>query len=154
MKSHVVLIGLALALCGCTSLRESAHGATAFDATTTAIGVGSGIAVEANPLIVSPLAFAGVMLARVVGVEVVNQWDEPQRTQSLSVLNSVWWGVGISNALIILAASNPVGWAFGAMAGLGWWASTENQRLFAQACAQERERLGNAKLVCIYRPPA
>lgn len=141
-------------LCGCSSLRESAHGATAFDAATTAIGVGSGIAVEANPLIGSPIAFAGVMLARVVGTEVVNGWDEPQRTQSLSVMNSVGWGIGISNLLVIVAASNPVGLAFGAMAGLGWWASTEKQRLFAEACAMERIRVANPKLVCIYNPPA
>lgn len=141
-------------LCGCSSLRESAHSATALDAATTAIGVGSGIAVEANPLISSPMAFAGVMLARVVGVEVVNSWDEPRRTESLSVLNSVWWGIGISNLAILLAASNPVGFAFGTLAGLGWWASTENQRLFAQACAQERERLANPQLKCIYIPPA
>lgn len=137
-------------LCGCSSLRESAHGATAIDAATTAIGVGSGIAVEANPLIGSPIAFAGVMLARVVGVEVVNQWDEPQRTQALSGMNAIGWGIGISNLAILLAASNPVGLAFGAMAGLGLWASTENQRLFAEACAAERIRVANPAMKCLF----
>ena len=151
MKSlYAALLAL---LCGCSSLRESAHGATALDAASTAIGIGSGAAVEVNPLIGSPAAFAGIMLARVIGVEIADGMDEPARTQTLAGLNSIWWGAGVSNVLIILAASSPVGWAFGAMAGLGWWASTENQRLFAQACAQERERLGNAKLVCIYRQP-
>lgn len=139
-------------LCGCTSLRESAHGATALDAATTAVGIGSGVAVEANPLIGSPMAFGAILVARVVGVEVVNGWDEPQRTQALSGLNSLWWGVGIGNVLIILAGSNPVGLMAGAMAGLGWWASTSDQRAFAEICA--RERLVNPRLKCIYTTPA
>jgi len=148
MKALAVVL-LAL-LTGCSSLRESAHGATVLDAATTAVGVGTGVAVEANPLIGSPMAFGAVLVARVVGVEVVNQWDEPQRTQALSGLNSLWWGVGISDVLIILAASNPVGLAFGAMAGLGWWASTADQRLFAEACAAEKQRLNNPSLKCIF----
>ena len=37
----------------------------ALSAATTAIGVGSGVAVEVNPLVTSPAAFAGLMLARV-----------------------------------------------------------------------------------------
>ncbi len=148
MKAIAVVL-LAL-LTGCTSLRESAHGAIGFDAATTAIGVGSGVAVEANPLIGSPLAFAGLLVARVVGVEVVNGWDEPKRTETLSALNSVWWGIGISNLLVIVAASNPVGLAFGTLAGLGWWASTSDQRLFAQACAAERERIAKPQMPCIF----
>ena len=38
-------------LTGCASLRESAHTATAVDAATTAVGVGSGLAVEVNPFV-------------------------------------------------------------------------------------------------------
>ena len=87
-------------LCGCSSLRESAHGATALDAASTAIGIGSGAAVEVNPLIGSPAAFAGIILARLIGVEVADGMDEPARTQTLAGLNSIWWGVGISNVLI------------------------------------------------------
>ena len=135
-------------LCGCTSLRESAHGATALDAATTAAGVASGVAVEANPLIGSPIAFAGVMLARVIGVEVADKLDEPQRTQTLAGLNSLWWGVGVSNVLVLLAASNPVGLIAGAMAGLGWWASTADQREFSSLCASER--LANPRLQCTF----
>jgi hypothetical protein len=93
MKS-VCAVLLAL-LCGCSSLRDSAHGATALDAATTAAGVASGAAVEVNPLIGSPAAFAGIMLARVIGVEVADGMDEPARTQTLAGLNSIWWGVGI-----------------------------------------------------------
>ena len=149
MRRLLALALLAL-LTGCGTPRETAHQATALDAATTAIGVGSGIAAEANPLIGSPLAFAGVMVARVIGVELANQMDEPQRTQTLSGLNSIWWGVGISNVLVILAASNPVGLAFGAMAGLGWRHSTEHQRQFAEVCAMERIRLNNPALKCVF----
>ena len=67
MKSLCAVL-LAL-LCGCSSLRDSAHGATALDAVTTAAGVASGTAVEVNPLIGSPAAFAGIMLARVIGCQ-------------------------------------------------------------------------------------
>lgn len=150
MKS-VCAVLLAL-LCGCSSLRESAHGATALDAASTAIGIGSGAAVEVNPLIGSPAAFAGIMLARVIGVEIADGMDEPARTQTLAGLNSIWWGVGISNVLILISASNPVGLVSGAMAGLGWWASTADQRAFAEVCA--RERLSNPRLICTYTTPA
>jgi UPF0716 family protein affecting phage T7 exclusion len=149
MRAAALILACALATTGCTSLRESAHGATAFDAATTAVGIGSGVAVEANPLIASPIAFAGVMLARVIGVEVAERMDEPQRTQTLVGLNSLWWGVGVSNMLVILAASSPVGFAFGAMAGMGWWASTADQRAFAEICA--REKALNPALVCTFK---
>ena len=139
-------------LCGCSSLRESAHGATALDAATTAAGVASGAAVEVNPLIGSPAAFAGIMLARVIGVEVADGMDEPARTQTLAGLNSIWWGVGISNVLILISASNPLGFIAGAMVGLGWWQSTADQRAFAEVCA--RERLSNPRLKCTYTTPA
>lgn len=152
MRRLLAPILLTLALCGCTSLRESAHGATAVDGVTTVAGVASGVAVEANPLIGSPMAFAGVMLARVIGVELADKLDEPQRTQTLAGLNSVWWGVGVSNVLILISASNPVGLAAGAMAGLGWWASTGDQRAFAEICARERQV--NPRLKCIYTTPA
>lgn len=124
----------------------------AFLAATTAAGVASGVAIEANPLIGSPLAFAGLMAARVIGVEMADKLDEPQRTQTLAGLNSLWWGVGISNVLILISASNPVGLVAGAMAGLGWWASTADQRAFAEVCA--RERLSNPRLKCTYTTPA
>lgn len=146
-----ILLTLAM-LAGCTSLRESAHRATALDAATTAAGVASGVVVEANPLIGSPMAFAGVMLARVIGVELADKLDEPQRTQTLAGLNSVWWGVGVSNVLILITAANPVGLMAGAMAGVGWWASTGDQRAFAEICA--REKALNPRLVCTFTAPA
>ena len=135
-------------LCGCSSLRDSAHGATALDAATTAAGVASGAAVEVNPLIGSPAAFAGIMLARVIGVEMADSMDEPARTQTLAGLNSIWWGVGISNVVVLIAASNPVGLAAGAMVGLGLWKSTEMQREFSSLCASER--LANPRLQCTF----
>jgi len=148
MKALAALL-LAM-LCGCTSLRDTTHAATALDATTTAIGVSSGLAVEANPLISSPAIFVGVMLTRVLATEYVNTLPEPARTTYLSGMSSVWLGAGISNMMILLLASNPVGLVFGGMAGLGWWASTEQQREFAEICAHEMRI--NPALVCTYTP--
>ena len=138
-------------LTGCTSLRESAHTATAVDAATTAIGVGSGLAVEVNPLVNSPAAFAALMLSRVVGTEIADQMHEPARTETLAGLNAMWWGVSISNVLVLIAASNPVSMIAGAMVALGWWNSTAQQREFAAWCAQER--LSNPGLLCVYTHP-
>ena len=149
MRARAVLLIAVAALAACGTTREQAHQATALDAATTAIGVGGGIATEANPLIGSPLAFAGVMAARVIGVELANQMDEPARTQTLTGLSSIWWGAGISNVMILLLASNPAGFAFGAMTGLGWWASTAERRLFARMCAAERVK--NPKMQCTFR---
>jgi len=145
-----LLLSLAILLAGCANLRESTHLATAADATTTAIGVTSGLAVEANPLVSSPASFAAIMLTRVVATEYVNTLPEPGRTTYLSGMSSVWLGAGISNVMILLLASNPIGLAFGAMAGLGWWASTEQQRTFAEICAHEMRI--NPALVCTYTP--
>ena len=149
MKALAALL-IAL-LAGCSSLRESAHTATAVDAATTAAGVGSGVAVEANPLIGSPAAFAGLMLARVVGVEVADKLPEPARTETLAGLNSIWWGVGVSNVLVLIAASNPVSMIAGAMVALGWWNSTADQREFSAWCAQER--VAQPDLKCTFTTP-
>jgi len=145
-----LLLAIVILLAGCANLRESTHLATAADATTTAIGVTSGLAVEANPLISSPAVFAGVMLTRIVATEYVNTLPEPGRTTYLSAMSSIWWGAGISNVMILLLASNPIGLAFGAMAGLGWWASTAERREFAALCAEHMRM--NPALVCIYTP--
>lgn len=150
MKIRPILPVLLLALCGCANLKDTTHAATALDASTTVIGVSSGLAVEANPLISSPAIFVGLMLARVLATEHVNGLSEPQRTQYLSGMSSVWLGAGISNLMILLLASNPVGLSFGALVGLGWWESTGQQREFAEICAAERAT--KPDLVCIYAP--
>lgn len=149
MRAAALILACSLASTGCTSLRESAHGATALDAATTLAGITSGAAVEANPLIASPAVFAGLMVARVVGVEMAEQMPEPQRTRLLTGWSSIWWGAGISNVLILIAASNPVGLAAGAMVGLGLWKSTERQREFAELCASLR--VTDPKLVCTFK---
>ena len=133
-------------LCGCSSLRDTTHATTALDASTTVIGVSSGLAVEANPLISNPAIFAGLMLTRVAMTEYVNTLPEPQRTTYLSGMSSVWLGAGISNLMILMLASNPAGLVFGAMAGLGWWASTADRREFAQMCAAQTQI--NPRTVC------
>ena len=149
MKALAALLLLAL-LCGCSSLKDTTHATTALDATTTAIGVSSGIAVEANPMISSPAVFAGLMLTRVLATEYVDTLPEPARTTYLSGMSSVWLGAGISNVMILLLASNPIGLAFGAMTGLGWWASTAERREFAALCAEHMRM--NPALVCTYTP--
>lgn len=145
MKLFAALL-LVLALTGCANLRQSAHVATGVDAATTAYGVSAGVASELNPLISNPAAFAALMLARVGLTEYVNTTPEPQRTANLGALNSVWWGVSISNFVILALHSTPLGLVIGA--GSGWyiWNSTEERRLFAAYCAQGRE--SNPKLVC------
>lgn len=136
-------------LCGCSSLRDTTHAATALDATTTVIGVSSGLAAEANPMISSPAIFAGLMVTRVLATEYVNTLPEPARTTYLSGMSSVWLGAGVSNVLILLLASNPVGLVFGGMAGLGWWASNADKREFAALCAAEQAR--NPAIVCEWK---
>lgn len=148
---QALLLALLIALSGCGTVREQAHQATALDAATTAAGVLGGSAIEANPLIGSPAAFAGLMLARVVGVEIANQMPEPQRTDVLTGWSSIWWGAGVSNLVVLLAASNPVGLAAGAMFAAGWWQSTAMEREFAAICA--RERLSQPALRCTFTAP-
>jgi hypothetical protein len=144
MKSLCAVL-LAL-LCGCSSLRESTHAATALDASTTVIGVTSGLAVEANPLVGSPAVFVGLMLSRVLATEYVNSMAEPQRTTYLSAMSSFWWGAGVSNLAILLLASNPAGLIAGAATGLALWARGADERLFAEICAAER--VARPALVC------
>ena len=144
-----LLLSIVLLLTGCANLRESTHLATAVDGATTVIGVTSGVAVEANPLISNPAIFAGMLLTRVVATEYVNTLPEPARTTYLSAMSSIWWGAGISNILIIMLASNPVGFGFGVMAGLGWWASNADRREFAALCVAEQAR--NPAIVCEWK---
>lgn len=146
-----VLVVLAL-LGGCGSLRESTHAATAMDATTTAIGVTSGLAVEANPLITSPAGLAGMMIGRVVATEYIHTMPEPDRTEYLSGLSAIWWGAGISNLLILITASNPVALIVGMVAGWQIWSSTEMEREFAWLCAEERRARPGLK--CVFNKPA
>lgn len=142
MKTLCTLL-IALALSGCANLRQSAHVATGVDAATTAIGITSGVAVEGNPLTANPAAAAAVFLARIGLVEYINAQDEPDRTVNLGTLNSVWWGVAISNTVLLAATkisliaayANPLGLVIGAASGWQIWKSTEERREFASACA-------------------
>ncbi len=145
-----ILLALLIALSGCGTVREQAHQATALDAATTAAGVSTGFAIEANPILGSPSTMAGAFLLRVVSVEYANTLPEPGRTEVLTGWSSMWWGVGISNLLVLLAAPTPVGLVTGAMFAAGWWKSTEMERQFAAVCAQERQI--NPATVCVYTP--
>lgn len=150
MRAALVIV-LAL-LTGCASLRDSAQASIAADTATSAVGVGSGLALEANPLITSPGALAGSVVLRVAAVEWINTTQpEPVRTEALAAVNSVWWGVVVSNTLVLIAAANPVSLVAGLMVGLGLWKSTEMRREFAAMCAAARRE--TPALVCIYTTP-
>lgn len=136
--------------CGCANLKDTTHIATGVDAGSTVIGVTSGLAVEANPLIANPAIFVGVMLARVLATEKINAMPEPQRTEYLSMMSSIWIGPGVGNFLYAIGATGPIGIAAGAMVGLGWWASTADRRAFAEICAQAQ--ITNPATVCTFTP--
>ena len=110
----------ALLLTGCASnLKQSAHLSTAADIATTTIGITSGVAYEANPLMTSPLGIAVGIGARIALVEYVDKLEEPKRTEGLILFNSVWWGVVISNTLVVLTQSTPLGLMGGVLGGIG-----------------------------------
>ena len=68
----------------------------------------------------------------------------------LASLSSLWWGVSVSNLIVLLTAATPVGLATGAMVGLALWQGTALEREFAAICA--RERLSNPRLRCVFTP--
>ena len=141
-----LLLCLALALSGCASLRQSAHTATATDAASTAYAVSSGLGVEANPLMQNPAVAAVMFLARIGITEYVNAMPEPDRTVNLSAINGLWWGVSISNIVVLLAHSTPLGLIIGAGSGWTIWKNTEERREFAGLCAMARQ--SNPGMVC------
>lgn len=131
MKRLLILLCIVV-LTGCAiPLRDAAHTAIAADAATTAIGISSGVAHEANPLLGSPAAIVASIGLRIWLVEYVNKFPEPQRTEWLSKINGAWWGVVISNIMVLASASNPISFAVGILSG---WAVYKN--------ALERAELG------------
>jgi len=115
-----------VSLTGCAiPLRDAAHTATAADVATTVIGTASGVAYEANPLVSSPAAALVLIGARIWLVEHIDGWEEPRRTDWLSKINGVWWGVVISNTMIIASFSNPISFVAGI---LGGWAVYKNAK--------------------------
>lgn len=151
---RLIAIILVLLLPGCANLRLSAHVATGVDAASTSIAVATGAGVEANPLLANPAVFAVAMLARVGLVEYTATLHEPDRTVNLGAINAVWWGVSISNMVILAATkvgmvaafTNPIGLVIGAAAGWQVWQGMEARREFAVACAAWR--LKNPDGVC------
>ena len=66
----------------------------------------------------------------------------------LAGFSSLWRGVSVSNPVVLLTASNPIGLAAGAMLGLALWQGTAMERAFAEICAQERQQ--NPALRCTF----
>lgn len=147
---HLAAIICAAALGGCASyLPQSAAVGIGADGAITAGAVLTGAASEGNPLVTSwPVGVASV-LGRLALVAHYAKADEPQRTQALSSINAITWGVVANNIAAVLWHSNPASLTIGAVAGWLVWSGTEEERLFAQVCAAERVK--NPALRCEYR---
>lgn len=144
---HIMALVLATtALIGCGSLPTDARYAIAADAGTTAAGLLTGVASEANPLLGSPVAMVGMIAARFGMVEYANGLPEPQRSETLGAMNSIWWGAAASNLAILVAGSNPAGLVIGAAAALWKWNDGRDERTFISICLNERAT--NPALVC------
>lgn len=130
------------------SLKTSAINSVAADLVTTGIGVSSGLAVEGNPLLQHPALMVASGVVRYVMINEINKQDEPYRTNNLSTVSALTWGVALSNVAIIASATNPVGFVVGAITGYVVWKSTEPERQFAQGCAYLRKE--QPTLVCRY----
>lgn len=147
---HLAALICAAVLGGCASyLPQSAAVGIGADGAITAGAVLTGAASEGNPIVTSwPVGVASV-LGRLALVAHYAQAEEPQRTQALSSINAITWGVVVNNLAAVLWHSNPASLTIGAVAGWLVWHSTEEERRFAQMCAAERVK--NPALRCEYR---
>ena len=135
----VISLSLVAALfVGCSNLKQSAQASVAADLSTTGVAIASGIGVEANPL--TPTA-AGILVGGALRLLVINEIDkqaEPQRTENLAKVSSLTWGIAASNLAIMASGANPIGLVVGIVTAFSVWQSTENERLFSEACAYFR----------------
>lgn len=147
---HLAALIFAAVLCGCASyLPQSAAVGIGADGAITAGAVLTGAASEGNPIVTSwPVGVASV-LGRWTLVAHYAQAEEPERTQALSSINAITWGVVANNIAAVLWHSNPASLTIGALTGWLVWNSTEEERLFAQVCAAERAK--NPALRCTYK---
>jgi hypothetical protein len=99
--------------------------------------------VEANPLLTSPAAIVASGLLRWALIHQIDKSPEPQRTQNLSTISAITWGVSASNFMIIAGASNPAGLLIGAITGYAVYQSTADNRLFAESCASNNKEHDN-----------
>lgn len=153
MLRKLILISILLtSLTGCGSLHLKTQAATAVDVGSTSYGLITQMAVEANPIArVSPKAFAVIIPARIIGVEYVNTLDEPTRTNNLSMLNSVWWGVDANNLVYLMSGSSPLGIVLGTIVGFALWHYDSMEREFMAICANEKKINPNIK--CQFKRP-
>jgi hypothetical protein len=138
---------MALATVGCASnLKQSAHTAIGADIATTGLGIVSGVAVEANPLLGSPAAILASGAIRLPLVNEIDKLPEPYRTEALAQTNAITWGIAASNLGVIALSSNPIGLLVGAIAGYSVWKNSELERMQAQNCATAKSI--DANVVC------
>lgn len=149
MKTITTTLTLALLLTlgGCANLKQSAQAAVAADATTTVIGVASGLAVEVNPLIASPAGLVASIGLRLLIINEIDKLPETEKVAALARFSALTWGIAASNLAILASAANPIGLIIGLITGYSVWVSTEDERYFADACAFFRQTEPNIKCV-------
>jgi hypothetical protein len=145
-----LMLFVLVTLTGCANLKQSAQSSVAADAATTVVGVASGIAAEANPLIAGPAGLIASVGLRLLVINEIDKLPEAERVKPLAQMSSLTWGIAASNLAVIAAGSNPVGLVIGLIAGYSVWKSTEDERLIAQNCAVLRRDA--PELVCELKP--
>jgi hypothetical protein len=147
--NRLALLLVCAIFAGCANLKTSSQAAVGADAATTIIGVASGTAAEVNPLITSPAGLVASVALRLVIIDQIDKLPDTERVGSLAKFNALTWGIAASNLMILASASNPVGLVVGLMSGLAVWKSSEDERLFADACAYFRQL--DAKIKCEFK---
>lgn len=133
----LILSALSIPLSGCSSIpanKWSAVGGQTADTVTTLVGVGSGLAEEANPIIIAaPL----LLLVKPFLPWMVHRWSDDFYTcrDSLVGLSHIGWGAALWNVGVLVGA--PV---VGAVIGVG------------SAFVFHDHRVNSASLYCIDKP--
>lgn len=107
MRCFVAL--LFVLLTGCAAVKDEARLSVAADVGTTAVGIASGVAKEANPMLGggSPAGLAVSAAIRLGMIEWADTLPEPQRSQSLGFFSDLTWGVVGNNVAVLLGLGAP-----------------------------------------------
>ena len=124
-----IALTLVLFLTGCASIKDDARLAVLADGATTLAGVSTGVAKEANPLLgkAAPGAIAASVALRLGAIELVDRAPEPARTNTLSLIDAITWGVVVNNLAVL--AGSPAHALIGIAFGWWTWHRTEQQRV-------------------------
>lgn len=139
------------------NLEATANIGVATDLSTTAYGLVTGLASEANPVMApvfashSPLAIGGLVALRFGTVYYNDKKPEPDRTNNLTMLNAVTWGTVTNNVFVL--TGTPHGVLFGTLIGYLYWKQTQPMREFMEYCTNAN-KLEGIKKTCVWNPPA